>query len=73
MTIFEESKRKDLKKLASDATNELKTCDNTKKKWCEFIIDIFSSTKAMKTDKKCLKQTKRLEISSFLRDFGVFS
>ena len=39
--ILEGTKRKDLRKLASNATEELKTCDDTKKKWCELIIDIF--------------------------------
>ena len=39
--ILEGMKRKDLRKLASNATDELKTCDDTKKRWCELIIDIF--------------------------------
>ena len=34
-------KRKDLRKLALNATDELKTRDDTKKRWCELIIDIF--------------------------------
>ena len=34
-------KGKDLKKLASYASDELKTYDYSKKKWCELIIDIF--------------------------------
>ena len=33
-------KRKDLRKLASTASDELETCDDTKKRWCELIIDI---------------------------------
>ena len=28
-------------KLASSVADELKTCDDTKKRWCELIIDIF--------------------------------
>ena len=39
--ILEGMKRKDLRKLPSNATDELKTCDDTKKGWCELIIDIF--------------------------------
>ena len=37
---LERMKRKDLRKLASNATDALKTCDDTKKIWCEIIIDI---------------------------------
>ena len=36
---LEGMKRKDLRKIASNA--KLKTCDNTKKRQCELIIDIF--------------------------------
>ena len=50
-------KRKDLKKLASNATDELKTCDDTKKRWCELIIDIFLT--------KVFKQTKRYRKNVF--------
>ena len=39
--ILEGMKRKDLRKLASNATDELKTSDDTKKRWCALIIDIF--------------------------------
>ena len=39
--ILERMKRKDLRKLASNATDELKTCDDTKRRWSELIIDIF--------------------------------
>ena len=39
--ILEGMKRTDLRKLASNATDELKTCDDTKKRCCELIIDIF--------------------------------
>ena len=39
--ILKGMKRKDLRKLASNATDELKTFDDTKKRWCELIIDIF--------------------------------
>ena len=42
---------KDLRKLTSNATHELKTRDDTEKRWCEIIVDIFWL--------KCLKQTKR--------------
>ena len=28
-------------KLPSNATNELRTCDDTNKRWCESIIDVF--------------------------------
>ena len=48
-------KRKDLRKLASNATDELKTCDDTKKRWCELIIDTFL-TKVFTTDKKVQKK-----------------
>ena len=34
-------KREDLRKLASNAPDKLKICDDTKKRWCELIIDIF--------------------------------
>ena len=39
--ILEGMKRKDLRKLASHATDELKTCDDTNKRSCELIVDIF--------------------------------
>ena len=39
--ILEEMKIKDLRKLASHATDELKTCGDTKKRSCELIVDIF--------------------------------
>ena len=39
--IFEGMKRKDQRKLASNAFDQLKTGDETKKRWCELIIDIF--------------------------------
>ena len=39
--ILEGMKRKDLRKLASHATDELKTCGDTKKRSCELIVDIF--------------------------------
>ena len=38
--ILEGMKRKDLRKLASTASDGLETCDDTKKRWCELIIDI---------------------------------
>ena len=31
----------DLRTLALNASDELKTCDNTKERWCELVIDIF--------------------------------
>ena len=34
-------KEKYLKKLPLNATDELKTCNDTKKRWCELVIDIF--------------------------------
>ena len=34
-------KRKDLRKLVSNATDDLKTCDDTKKRWFELITDNF--------------------------------
>ena len=37
LRILEGMKRKDLRKLASNATDELKTCDDTKKRWCELV------------------------------------
>ena len=37
--ILEGMDKKDVRKLASNATDELKTCDDTKKRWCELIID----------------------------------
>ena len=39
--ILEGMKRKCLRKLASNASGELKINDDTKKRWCELIIDIF--------------------------------
>ena len=39
--ILERMKGKDLRKLASNATDKLKTFDDTKKRWCELILYIF--------------------------------
>ena len=39
--ILDGMKRKDLRKLASNATHDLNTCDDTKERWCELIMDIF--------------------------------
>ena len=39
--IFDGMKRKDLRKLISNATDELRTCGDTKKRWCELIINTF--------------------------------
>ena len=64
--ILEGMKRTDLRKLASNATDELKTCDDTKKRCCELIIDIFWL--------RCLKQTKRYRKSVLplrLRCFSI--
>ena len=36
--ILEGMKRNNLRKLASNATDELKACDVTKKRWCELIM-----------------------------------
>ena len=67
--ILEGTKRKDLRKLASNATEELKTCDDTKKKWCELIIDIFF-TKVFTTDKKVQKKRPLFVISLLFHDKG---
>ena len=61
--ILEGMKRKDLRKLASNATDDLKTCCDINKRWCELIIDIFF-TKVFKTDKKI--QKKRLPFASLM-------
>ena len=63
--ILEGIKKKDLRKLASNATDELKTCNDTKKRWFELIIVVFSN-KVFKTEKKVQKKP------SSLYDFGVF-
>ena len=62
-SILEEMKRKDLRKLASNATDQLKTCDDTKKR-CELIIDIILS-KVFTTDKKVQKKRPPFTISVF--------
>ena len=62
-------KRKDLRKLASNATDELKTCDDTKKRWCELIIDIFL-TKVLKIDKKVEEKRPPFKISGFFHNKG---
>ena len=53
--ILEGMNGKDLRKLASNETGELKTCDDTKKRWYELSIDIFL-TKVFKTDKRVQKK-----------------
>ena len=63
--ILEGMKRKDLRKLASNATDQLKTYNDTKKRLCELIIDIFSL--------KCLKQAKRYRKSVLPLRFRCFS
>ena len=62
--ILEGMKGKDLRKLASNETGELKTCDDTKKRWCELIIVIFL-TKVFKTDKKVQKKRPPFAVSVF--------
>ena len=57
-------KGKDLRKLASNVTNELKTCDDTKKRWWELIIDV-SLTQVLKADKKAQKKCPPFAISVF--------
>ena len=61
--------RKDIRKSASNATDELKTCDDTKKRWCELIIDIFL-TKVFTTDKKVQKKRPLFVISVFFHNKG---
>ena len=62
--ILEGMDRKDVRKLASNATDELKTCDDTKKRWCELFIDI-SFTKVFTTEKKVQKKRRPFAISGF--------
>ena len=69
--ILEWMKRKYLRKLASNATDELKTCNNTKKRWCELIIDIFL-TKVFKTDKNVQKKHPPFGISVFFHNKGFY-
>ena len=67
--ILEGMKRKDLRKLASNATDELKTCDDTKKRWCELIIYIFL-TKFFTTDKRVQKKRPPFAILVFFHNKG---
>ena len=67
--IVEGMKQKNLRKLASNATDELKTCDDTKKKWCELFTDIFL-TKVLKIDKKVQKKRPPITISVFFHNTG---
>ena len=67
--ILEGMKRKDLRKLASNATDELKTCDNTKKRWFQLIIVVFSN-KVFKTEKKVQKKYVPFTISVFFHHRG---
>ena len=62
--ILEGIDRKDVRKLASNATDELKTCEDTKKRWCELFIDI-SFTKVFTTEKKVQKKRRPFAISVF--------
>ena len=67
--ILEEMKRKDLRKLASNATDELKTCDDTKKRCRELIIDVKSFlTKVFTTGKKLQKRRPPFAISVFFHN-----
>ena len=50
------------RKLASNATDEFKTCDNTKKRWCELVIDKFL-TKMIRTDKEIQKKYPPITVS----------
>ena len=64
-------KRKDLIKLALNATDELKICDYTKKRWCELIIDIYL-TEVFTTDKKVQKKRPPFTISVFFYNKGFY-
>ena len=67
--IVEGMKQKNLRKLASNATDELETCDDTKKKWYELFIDIFL-TKVLKIDKKVQQKRPPITISVFFHNTG---
>ena len=67
LRILEGIKGKDLRKFGSNATDEIKTCDDTKKRCCELIIDIFS-TKVLKANKKVQKKRPSFVISVFFRN-----
>ena len=62
-------KNKYLKKSSSNETDELKTCDATKKRWCEFIIDVFLN-KVFTTDKKVQKKRFPFAISMLFDNKG---
>ena len=62
--ILEGMKIKDLRKLSSNTTDELKICDNTYKRWCELMVDLFF-TKLFTTDKKLRTQRLSFAISVF--------
>ena len=59
--------RIDLRKLLSNATDELKAYDNTKKRCCELIIDIFL-TNVFQTDKKVKKKRPPFAILVFFHN-----
>ena len=61
--ILEEMKTKYLRTLSSNTTDELKICDDTKKRCCKLIINNFV----------CLQQTKRYRISVLMLRFCCFS
>ena len=67
--ILEGMKRDGLRKLASNATDDLKTCNDTKKGWCELIIDIFL-TKVFKIDKNVEKKRPPVTILVFFHNKG---
>ena len=65
MTISENLRRDEKKrsrKLASNATDEFKICDDAKKRWCELVIDKFL-TKMIRTDKKVQKKYPPITVS----------
>ena len=66
-------KGKEIRKLTSNATDELKICDDTKKRWCELIIDFFFLTKVFQTDKKVQKKRPPFAILVFFFYLGFLS
>ena len=62
-------KGKDLRKLASNVTDELRTCDDTNKRWCELIVDIFFNN-VFKTDKNVQKKRPPFAISVLFHNKG---
>ena len=62
---------KKISKKVSKQVKKLKTCNNTKKGWCELIIDIFL-TKVFKTDKNVQKKHPPFGISVFFHNKGFY-